>query len=1240
MTLEFSLREHKVYGAYSPAYTFSKASGTILRQTTPNSSLGRGYFFVTVPRAWLDGKYIRWRWQGYASLSREIFHAYIYDGAYDRSSDVDFPSGASLLIKGNGLLQTLDANTGTFGMETKEVQANVAGGSETDCTIFFALSDAWSAYNFWLQIDWFEINSGPTYGSDFLIGGTTSASSEWPTGGYEAELAFDNNEATRWSSADVSKPHWVKYDLGVGVTKTARKLRFKNYINQVEDFKLQGSNNDSDWDDLLSETCGAADAWREWTFANATAYRYYRILVTSGYTANQSSIWEIELMETGGGVSLYDEQFTDSVHMERTGTTGDYGYISTGVVVGIEDGSAELYAKVLVQHPSEELYAHAIIRNISSPELYGHAEIRHPASAEVYAHVVIQSSEDLYAKFKLTTVPFSLREHKSYAGLDPNYSYTKGSASVLRMTSISPPAAYGDGYFFFVVDRKWLNGKYLRFRWQSPDLFNTFYVRAIIRDGAYNRASDVDFPSGSAILSKGNGLLQTLVIRTAAFGWQTIDVQAALDAGSEDNCTVMFMMHDNQSGYGSYLEVDWLEISSGAGGAGRSYLEPFNAAVVMERTGTFGDYGYISDGFPPLAGSVDLYAHAIIRQPASAELYGNVEISAILSSSAELYGTAEIRNIDTAEVYAHFIVRNIDSAELYAHVEIQDTAELYGHAIIRQPASAELYASFEIQPLLPSSAELYGAAEIRNIGSADLYASFEAQVSLELYAHAVIRQPASVELYGHAEIQQPAPVELYAHTIIRNIGSAEAYGHGIIRNVSSLEVYAHAEIRHPGAISPTLYAHLIVRNIGSAELYSLVEIQQPASAEVYAHAVIRNIGSAEAYGHGIIRNIDTAEVYAHFIVRNIDSAELYAHTIIKNIASAEAYAHLVIRQPTFLELYGHAEIRHPDLNELYAHTIIRNIDSAEAYAHLIVKNISFAELYGHAEIRQPASIELYARTKIRHPGVPVELYGYGIIRNIDSAELYAHAVIKNIDFAEIYSRTKIRHPGIPPVELYGHVIIRQPASEDVYAHTIIKNIDSADIYAHFIVRNLSFAELYASFSAQVSLNLLVKFVVRHPYRLWTNRRYLNGVVELDEENLSDALLEYVIEGVMNDIKSRLIREDLTGYVSWTDITKTPKLIRRATTYATVATLYARDNNNPLRRIVLGIRPLAARVVQEREAQERAMDYWEEKFEKTLALFATSQSKKRMIVDTADEEPVFSMEELPFSTEDPYYIKSR
>ncbi len=135
------------------------------------------------------------------------------------------------------------------------------------------------------------------YGSDFLTGGTASASSEWPGDGYVAAYAFDNNEATRWSSNAVAKPHWVKYDLGVGVTKTARKLRLKPFGTQVANFKLQGSNNDSDWDDIISKTCNGSSNWQEWTFANATAYRYYRILVTSGDAALQSSIWEIELME-------------------------------------------------------------------------------------------------------------------------------------------------------------------------------------------------------------------------------------------------------------------------------------------------------------------------------------------------------------------------------------------------------------------------------------------------------------------------------------------------------------------------------------------------------------------------------------------------------------------------------------------------------------------------------------------------------------------------------------------------------------------------------------------------------------------------------------------------------------------------------------------------------------------------------------------------------------------------------
>jgi len=192
----------------------------------------------------------------------------------------------------------------------------------------------------------------------------------------------------------------------------------------------------------------------------------------------------------------------------------------------------------------------------------------------------------------------------------------------------------------------------------------------------------------------------------------------------------------------------------------------------------------------------------------------------------------------------------------------------------------------------------------------------------------------------------------------------------------------------------------------------------------------------------------------------------------------------------------------------------------------------------------------------------------------------------------------------------------------------------------FTVRHSTATDLSAKFQVTHSERLFTKLWIRHPYRLWTNRHYLNGVVELNETELSDALLEYVIQGVMDDIKSWLINENLLVYDSWTDITETPKLIRRATTYGTVASLYSRDINDPNRRIVLGLRPMRIRAAEIRSAQERAMDYWESRMEKMMSLYLTSGGRRLMIVDTEDEEAVFSLEDIPFYSEDPFKIKAR
>jgi len=204
-----------------------------------------------------------------------------------------------------------------------------------------------------------------------------------------------------------------------------------------------------------------------------------------------------------------------------------------------------------------------------------------------------------YPKLTIVDYPalrFSLREHKSSSGYNPVFVFSKPDASVVRMNN-SSTFALGTGYFFIVVNRAWLNGKYLRFRWTAT--ITTASVGVYIYDGAYDRSSDVDFPSGAALLLKGNGLLQTLISASASFGWETRDLQTNLGAGSEQLCTVFFRARDHTSPGNVRIDLDWFEVNDSPGGADLLYSEQFISAITMEREGTYGDYGYISSGELP-----------------------------------------------------------------------------------------------------------------------------------------------------------------------------------------------------------------------------------------------------------------------------------------------------------------------------------------------------------------------------------------------------------------------------------------------------------------------------------------------------------------------------------------------------------------------------------------------------------------------------------------------------------------
>ncbi|MCP4365268.1 MAG: discoidin domain-containing protein [Planctomycetes bacterium] len=91
--------------------------------------------------------------------------------------------------------------------------------------------------------------------------------------------AWNDNTGNEWMAASTA-PHWVKIDFGVGNSEMITKV--STHSDRGQDFRVEGSNNDSDWTDV-SGTLNAStiNAYVDNTFTNGTNYRYYRLYVTS-----------------------------------------------------------------------------------------------------------------------------------------------------------------------------------------------------------------------------------------------------------------------------------------------------------------------------------------------------------------------------------------------------------------------------------------------------------------------------------------------------------------------------------------------------------------------------------------------------------------------------------------------------------------------------------------------------------------------------------------------------------------------------------------------------------------------------------------------------------------------------------------------------------------------------------------------------------------------------------------------
>jgi len=113
--------------------------------------IGDGFIFVTMNKADVDGVHLvanavcandRNNWWEFA----------LYDGAYDRTSSTDFPTGSAFLIKGNGKIQSYQEYP-TGGATDAIVDVSAGDESETQCTFMLRYSaNSCNACATWLVI--------------------------------------------------------------------------------------------------------------------------------------------------------------------------------------------------------------------------------------------------------------------------------------------------------------------------------------------------------------------------------------------------------------------------------------------------------------------------------------------------------------------------------------------------------------------------------------------------------------------------------------------------------------------------------------------------------------------------------------------------------------------------------------------------------------------------------------------------------------------------------------------------------------------------------------------------------------------------------------------------------------------------------------------------------------------------------------------------------------------------------
>lgn len=183
----------------------------------------------------------------------------------------DWPEILAEDFSAGGLFSVQERTIYNYGLENEITSPWSTSWSDTLDPVVAGNTHAYRYYR--LLVNAFTTGSGASVaeialaetagGADTTAGQTYTASSFYPSGGpYTPDKAFDNDTGTAWASDfSGSWPQWIKVDYGAtaGNWKAINELKITartlgDEAQAPENFILQGSDDNSAWTDLITQT--------------------------------------------------------------------------------------------------------------------------------------------------------------------------------------------------------------------------------------------------------------------------------------------------------------------------------------------------------------------------------------------------------------------------------------------------------------------------------------------------------------------------------------------------------------------------------------------------------------------------------------------------------------------------------------------------------------------------------------------------------------------------------------------------------------------------------------------------------------------------------------------------------------------------------------------------------------------------------------------------------------------------